>query len=351
MSAATMHPGYLVRPDWLARGHEDVLEPALPIIDPHHHLWDRPDARYLFADLISDMDCGHNVTASVFVQCRSMYRASGPEAMRAIGEVEYVNGAAAQAASGLYANTQGHQMAACLGIVAGADLILGAGVDAVFERMRGIAGDRFVGIRNSVAWHESPDVRSSSVLPPPGLMMNPAFREGVGRLARHNLSLDIWAYQTQLAEVLDLARSFPDVTMIVDHLGGPLAAGPYAGRRDELFGDWKAAITKLAALPNTRMKLGGLGMKVGGFTFHEQTVPPTSRQLADAWTPYIATAIDLFGPSRCMFETNFPVCKGQFSARTFWNACKRLSAGASVSEKTALFSGTAAAVYRLGAAA
>jgi L-fuconolactonase len=342
-----MHPGYPVRPDWLDRHEEDVLDPALPIIDPHHHLWDRAGARYLFADLMADMDCGHNVIASIFVQCRSMYRATGPEAMRSIGEVEYVNGAAAQAASGLYTNGFGTPMAACAGIVAGADLTLGAGVDAVFERMRGIAGDRFTGIRNSVAWHESPDVRSSSILPPPGLMSDRRFRDGVSRLARHNLSLDIWAYQTQLAEALDLARAYPDVTMIIDHLGGPLAAGPYAGRRDELFEPWKADIAALAALPNTRIKLGGLGMKVGGFTFHERAEPPTSRQLADAWRPYVDTAINLFGPARCMFETNFPVCKGQFSARAFWNACKLLAAGASAAEKTALFSGTARSVYRL----
>ncbi len=347
-TTATVSPGYPVRLDWLARNSEPVLEPELVIVDPHHHLWHRTgtdqSAHYLFPELLADMNCGHNVRATVFVQCRSMYRQTGPEAMRSVGEVEFVNGIAAQAASGFYG-----PRFACAGIVAGADLTLGAGVDAVLERMRAVAGDRFVGIRNSVAWHESPDVRSSMILPPPGLMADKKFRAGVGRLAAHNLSLDVWAYQTQAAEVLDLARAHPGVTMIIDHLGGPLAVGPYAGKRDELFADWEAGLTALAALPNTRIKLGGLGMKVGGFTFQDGTEPPTSQQLATAWKPYVDTAIELFGPSRAMFESNFPVCKGMFGASAFWNACKRLSAGYSAAEKAALFSGTATAVYRLPA--
>ena len=348
---AAVSPGYPVRLDWLARNQEAVIEPDLPIIDPHHHLWHRAgsfeqagdqSAHYLFPELLADMTCGHNVRATVFVQCRSMLRQSGPDAMRSVGEVEFVNGIAAQAASGFYG-----PRFACAGIVAGADLTLGAGVEPVLERMRAVAGDRFVGIRNSVAWHESPDVRASMILPPPGLMADKRFREGVGRLAAHKLSLDIWAYQTQAAEVLDLARAEPGVTMIIDHLGGPLAAGPYAGKRDELFGVWKAGLAALAKLPNTRIKLGGLGMKVGGFPFQDAVEPPTSQQLADAWKPYVDTAIQLFGPSRAMFESNFPVCKGMFGASAFWNACKRLSAGCSATEKTALFSGTAADVYKL----
>jgi L-fuconolactonase len=347
----TVSPGYPVRLDWLARNQEAVLEPELPIVDPHHHLWhrvgriDHPNdqsGHYLFPELLADMTCGHNVRASVFVQCRSMYRQTGPEAMRSVGEVEFVNGIAAQAASGFY----GPRLA-CAGIVAGADLTLGAAVDPVFERMRAVAGARFVGIRNSVAWHESPDVRSSMVLPPPGLMADRRFREGVSRLPAHNLSLDIWAYQTQAAEVLDLARAHPDVTIIIDHLGGPLAVGPYAGKRDAMFVGWKAGLAALAKLPNTRIKLGGLGMKVGGFGFQEATEPPTSAELAAAWKPYVDTAIELFGPSRAMFESNFPVCKGMFGASAFWNACKRLSAGFTPTERAALFSGTAAGVYRL----
>ncbi len=334
--------GYAIREAWLARSREDVIEPDLPIVDPHHHLWDRPEERYLLSEFLADMNDGHDVRATVFVQCRSMYRKTGPEALRPVGEVEFVNGVAAQTASGFY----GHRLA-CAGIVAGADLTLGAGVDAVLERMRQVAGDRFCGIRNSVAWHESPDVRSSHILPPPGLMADARFREGASRLARHGLSLDVWAYQTQLGEVLDLARANPGTTLVIDHLGGPLATGPYLGKRNEMFAHWQTSLADLARLPNTRIKLGGLGMQVSGFTFHERPEPPTSAELTAAWRPYVETAIALFGARRAMFESNFPVDKGMYGYRAFWNACKHLASGCSHDEKTALFSGTAIDVYRL----
>jgi L-fuconolactonase len=319
-----------------------VLAPELPIVDPHHHLWDRRGETYLLPDLLTDLGSGHDVRATVFVQCRAMYRQSGPEEMRPLGEVEFVTGVAAQAASGTY----GKQLA-CAGIVAGPDLTLGARVDGVLEAMRAVAGERLCGVRNSVAWHESPDVRSSTILPPSGLMSDSRFREGVGRLKRHGLSLDVWAYQTQHDELLSLARAFPDTTIVIDHLGGPVAVGPYAGKRDEMFRRWRDSLADLARLPNTRLKLGGLGMRVGGFTFHTRPRPPGSEALAAAWRPYVETAIDLFTPGRCMFESNFPVDKGQFGYRAFWNACKRLAAGYSADEKTALFSGTAIEVYRL----
>lgn len=334
--------GYLIREDWLARLREDVIEPDLPIVDPHHHLWHRADERYLLPEMLADMNDGHDVRATVFVQCRSMYRRTGPEASRPVGEVEFVNGIAAQAASGFY----GRRLVGAA-IVAGADLTLGDQLDGVLERMREVAGDRLRGIRNSVAWHESPHVRSSTILPPPGLMADARFRAGAGRLARHGLSLDVWAYQTQLGELLALARTIPETTVVIDHLGGPLATGPYAGQRTEMFGSWRAAMAELARLPNTRVKLGGLGMQVGGFTFHEQPEPPTSTALAEAWRPYVEAAIELFGARRAMFESNFPVDKGMYGYRVFWNACKRLASGCSGTEKAALFSGTAIDVYRM----
>lgn len=340
----TARSGYDVREDWLARVREDVIEPELPVVDPHHHLWDRHGERYLFADLLADMSDGHDVRATVFVQCRAMYRPTGPEELRPIGEVEFVNGVAAQAASGFY----GRRLA-CVGIVAGADLSLGDRLDPILERMRAVAGSRLVGIRNSVAWHESPHVRSSYILPPAGLMSDSRFRVGVKRLARHGLSLDVWAYQTQHQELLALARDNPEIVIIVDHLGGPLACGPYAGKRQEMFAPWRAGLAELARLPNTRIKLGGLGMVVGGFDFQEHSDPPHSEQLARAWRPYVETAIDLFGPKRAMFESNFPVDKGMYSYRAFWNACKRLVTGGSQDERARLFSGTAIEVYRLPA--
>lgn len=335
-------PGFDVRPLWLARDVEDILDPDLTIVDPHHHLWDRDGDRYMLPELLADANDGHAVRATVFVQCRHAYRTSGPEALRPVGEVEAVVATAKAAV----ANGQG--VHACAGIVAGADLTLGANVSAVLDAMREVAGHRLCGIRNSVAWHAHPDVRSSSILPPPHLMADPRFRAGVRCLPRHKLSLDVWAYQTQHDEVLDLAATNPDTTIVIDHLGGPVASGPYRGKRDEMFASWKDGLKALAGLPNTYLKLGGLGMRVGGFDFHEAVAPPTSQQLADAWRPYVETGIALFGPARCMFESNFPVDKGMYGYRTFWNACKRLVAGASANEKTALFSGTATDVYKLG---
>jgi predicted TIM-barrel fold metal-dependent hydrolase len=321
---------------------EDVLEPDLTIVDPHHHLYHRDGDLYLLPELLADAADGHVVCATVFVQCRHAYRTSGPPALQPVGEVEAVVDTAEAAIA------DGRGVLACAGIVAGADLTLGADVSAVLEAMREVAGHRLSGIRNSVAWHPHPDVRSSAILPPPHLMADERFRAGVRCLSRHNLSLDVWAYQTQHDELLDLAVANPDTTIVIDHLGGPVASGPYRGKRDELFAGWKDGLKALAALPNTRLKLGGLGMRVGGFDFHEAVEPPTSPQLADAWRPYVETGIALFEPARCMFESNFPVDKGMYSYRTFWNACKRLAAGASAQEKSALFSATAIEVYKLG---
>jgi predicted TIM-barrel fold metal-dependent hydrolase len=339
---STVSPHISVREDWLNSRTEEVLDPDQPIVDAHHHLWDRPGERYLFPEYLADVVSGHNVVASIFAQCRSMYREAGPEEMRPVGEVEFVNGVAAQSASGLY----GH-FRACAAIVGFADLTLGAKVTSVLEAERRAGGDRLRGIRNTTAWHEDPAIRSNPKPPPRGLLSSDAFRQGVRCLARENLSLDVWAYHTQLREVIDLARQNQDVSLILDHVGGPLGLGPYAGQRDAVFADWKANIVELAALPNVTVKLGGLGMKTTGFTFHEQPQPPGSRELAEEWRPYIQTCIDLFGPDRCMFESNFPVDKGMFSYLILWNAFKRIADKFTEAEKRALFSGTATRVYRL----
>ncbi len=331
-----------VREDWLAQSNEVVLEPDLLIVDPHHHLWDEGDGRYLFPELISDLNSGHDVRATVYVQCRSMYRRSGPVEMRPVGEVEFVNGVAAQSASGLYGTR-----AACAGIVGFADLALGQRAVPILEALIRAGGDRLRGIRVPVVFHAHPDVKSSVATPPRDLMLDAAFQEGVRLLPRYNLSLDVWAYHTQLGEIEALALAAPQVTIIVNHAGGPIGVGPYEGRKDEVFAEWRRGMTALAALPNIRVKLGGLGMRVSGLTFHARPAPPSSQELADAWRSYVETAIELFGAHRCMFESNFPVDKGMYSYRTFWNACKRLSASCTASEKAELFSGTANRVYRL----
>lgn len=335
-------PHLAVRPDWLAQHAEPVLDPELPIIDAHHHLWDRPGARYLFDQFLADVSSGHNIVGSVYAQCRSMLRADGPPELRPLGEVEFINGLAAQSASGLYGTAR-----LCAGIIGGADLRLGAALEPVLEAMSAAAGGRLCGMRNSTAWHADERVRSNPVQPPPGLLANADLRTGAALLARHGLALDVWAYHSQLAEVLDLARALPDLTIVLNHAGGPLGIGPYAGRRQEVLLEWRASMTALARLPNVFVKLGGLAMQVSGFDFHLLAVPPDSRQLATAWQPYIATCIELFGPQRCMFESNFPVDKGMCAYPVVWNAYKRLAAQYTLEERTALFSATAARVYGL----
>jgi predicted TIM-barrel fold metal-dependent hydrolase len=342
-SAAPPSPTYLpVRQAWLDRRTEPILEPELPIVDPHHHLWDRPEWRYLLDELLADTSSGHNIVATVYVQARAMYRATGPEELRPVGETEFINGVAAMSASGIYGKTR-H----CAGIVGHADLTLGGRVEPVLAaHIRG-GGDRFRGIRHITAWDADASVRNPAYSPPRGLLGDKSFREGFAVLGRLGLSFDAWLYHPQIGELADLARAFPATKIVLNHVGGPIGIGAYAGKRNEVFAVWAASIKTLAACPNACVKLGGLGMRMGGFGFHEQPEPPSSEALAAAWRPYVETCIDAFGASRCMFESNFPVDKGSYGYPVFWNACKLLAKGASKTEKTDLFAGTAARFYRL----
>ncbi len=339
--ATTSH--YLpVREDWLARRTEAPLEPALPIVDPHHHLWDRPHWRYMLPDLLADLNAGHNVTGTVFVQCRAFHRAAGPEEMRPVGETEFVNGVAAMSASGQYGAAR-----VCAGIVGHADLRLGARVAPVLEEHIRAGGGRFRGIRHITAWDDDPVMLNPGYPMPPKLMEDTNFREGLATLARAGLTFDAWLYHPQIAELTALARALPQARIVLDHVGGPLGIGRYAGRREEVFAVWRPAIRELATCPNVHVKLGGLGMRINGFGFEEGQDPPSSEDLADAWRPYMETCIEAFGAERCMFESNFPVDKGAYSYAVCWNAFKRLASGASAVEKTALFSTTATRFYRL----
>ena len=345
MSATTApaHSHYLpVRQAWLDRVKEPILEPDLPIVDPHHHLWDRSDWRYLLDDLLADTNAGHNIVGTVFVQCRAMHRADGPEALRPVGETEFVNGVAAMAASGGYGKSK-----ICAGIVGTTDFRLGAGVQEVLEAHIRAGGGRFRGIRHISAWDAEPLVNNPNYAPPPGMLGHADFREGFSRLAPLGLSFDAWLYHPQIDDLTSLARAFPDTQIVLDHCGGPLAIGAYAGKRAEIFPVWAAAIRRLAECPNVHVKLGGLGMRINGYDFHEKTDPPTAQTLADAWRPYIETCIDAFGTSRCMFESNFPVDKGSYSYAAYWNACKILTKNAGADEKADLFNRTAARFYRL----
>ncbi len=328
---------------WLAQVREEIVEPARPVCDPHHHLWDHPGSRYLLDELLEDVGSGHNVVSTVFVECASMYRADAPEALRPVGETEFVNGVAAMSASGAYG-----RLRACAGIVGFADLTLGARVGEVLD-LHLARSDRFRGIRHAAGWDPDERVRNSHTHPPRGLLLDPAFRAGFAELARRGLSFDAWLYHPQIPELTDLARAFPDVTIVLDHLGGPLGIGPYEGRREEILEGWRRDLAELARCDNVHAKLGGMVMPINGFGFHKRDRPPTSDELVAATSRYYRHAIDCFGPERCMFESNFPVDKQSCSYHVLWNAFKKLVADASEVEKARLFHDTAVEVYRLGA--
>jgi predicted TIM-barrel fold metal-dependent hydrolase len=330
------------RPDWLALRKEEVLDPQRPIVDPHHHLWDRGGQRYLIEEMVDDIASGHNIIATVYVEARSMYRASGPEALRPVGEVEFANGVAAMSASGGY----GHA-AICAGIVGHANLLLGDGARAVLEAEMIAGNGRFRGIRHSAAWDADADVAGMYATRPKGLLLDPTFRKGFACLAPLGLSFDAWLFHPQIGELADLARAFPDTKIVLDHCGGLLGIGSYANRREEIFASWKASIREIAKCPNVVVKLGGLAMRLLGYDFHERAMPPSSEEAAAAWRPYIETCIEAFGPERGMFESNFPPDKGQCSYQVIFNAFKRIAAQYSEAEKTALFSKTATDFYKL----
>jgi L-fuconolactonase len=341
---------------------ETILDPDLPIIDPHHHLWDWPAAiladrptplhgfdsvvsrsmRYLLPEFLADLNSGHNIRATVFVQCSAMYRADGPDAFKPVGETEFANGVAAMCASGRYGEVR-----ACAGIVGHVDLTMGGVVGEALEAHLQAAGERFKGIRHTASYDADPDVLGLLARIGGGLYESKAFREGYKQLAKHGLSFDSWLLEPQLPELINLARAFPDTPVILDHVGTPLGNGRYLGKREERFATWRASILKLAELPHVSVKLGGLAMPFCNFPSFLQTPPALSTQLAAEWKPYIETCIELFGPERCMFESNFPVDLGSCTYPVLWNAFKVLARNYSADEKTALFSGTARKVYRL----
>ncbi len=328
------------RSDWLELTAEEALEPELPVCDPHHHLWDYPASRYLVDEFRSDLAGGHRVEHSVFVECRQFYRADGPEALRPVGETAQVDSLAGPAAAPYGAV----ELAA--GIVGFADLSLGAGVEAVLEAHMA-ASERFRGVRHATAWDESDQIHNAHTRPPPGLLGEAGFRAGVACLERLGLRFDAWLYHHQLAELTDLAQTFPGLPIVLDHMAGPLGIGPYAGRREEVFEGWRRGLADLADCSNVFVKLGGRTMSMAGFGWHKRPRPPGSEELAEALAPYFETCIALFGADRCMFESNFPVDRAGASYTVLWNAFKRVTRGYPAGERAALFAGTARGFYAI----
>ena len=337
---------------------EAILEPDLPIIDPHHHLWDlRPllpafpeprhdfletlagAAYYTFDQLHEDTHSGHNVVATVFMECGAFYDAGRGDELKSVGEVEFVNGVAAQGASGLYGDYR-----PCAAIVGHADLALGARAGEVLDALQA-ASQRFVGIRHAAAWDADPEVLGPPFHAPEGLYRDTKFREGFAELGKRGLTFDAWLLEPQLGDVLDLARAFPDQPIVLDHCGTPLNIACYRGKLPEHFDRWRHSIKAIAECPNVSVKLGGLAMAFCGLPEEGPAKGFGSEHLAALWRPYIETCIEAFGASRAMFESNYPVDRWGASYPVLWNTFKRLARSASADEKRDLFAGTAARVY------
>ena len=328
------------RQDWLDKAPaEDILEPDLEIIDTHHHFWDEP-GRYLLDDLLADTGSGHNVVATVFIECRSHYRAGGPEELRPVGEVEFVARIAEES------ERRGGTRAAA-GIVGFADLTLGDQLEPVLEALTDSASGRLRGIRHAAGWDADPGIGNNHHGAGPGFYLRDDFQQGLRRLAAKDLVLDGLVYHPQHADLLALARACPEARIVMNHTGMPLGYGAYAGRREEVYATWRSGMEAIAACPNVDLKLGGMMMRLAAYDYNAVPAPPSSAELADHWRPYIEPCIELFGPERCTFESNYPVDKMGIGYAALWNAFKRIAAGASDDEKRALFAGTARRIYRL----
>ena len=330
--------------DWLALTQEDPIEPDIPLCDPHHHFWDGrsgsvPYQRYLLHELMADLDSGHNVRSTVFVEARSMYRAAGPEELRPVGEVEFVQGLAAASASGTYGESR-----AAAAIVGHADLKLGDNVAPVLEALQAASPNRFKGIRHNVTWSPDPSLDNRETQ---GIMANDTFRAGARVLAGMGLSLDVMLSFPQLPELADFARAVPDVPIILNHVGGVSRTGIYAGQDDDVIPAWREGIAAVAECPNVVCKLGGLGMPRWGFGWHARNTPIGSEELAEAMAPWLNYCIEQFGPDRCMLESNFPPDKVSFSYNIMYNAFKRFSQGYSPSERANLLHDAAVRAYRI----
>ena len=330
--------------DWLATNQEPALDPDQKIIDPHHHLWDaRPDGprlRYFLDELLEDTK-DLNVRQTVFIECGAMYNADAPTAMAPVGETEYVAGVAAQSASGLYG-----EIRACAGIVSHADLLLGAAVGEVLDAHMATS-DRFRGIRHHASWDASPDVPNSRIVDQPHIYLNETYREGFAELGKRGLSFEAWLYHPQIPELTDLARAFPETSIILNHLGGPLGVGPYAGKHDDYFPDWRDSISELATCGNVVAKVGGIQMVVNGFGWEQMERAPSSDELLERNRRWYEHTIQSFGPERCMFESNFPVDKVCCSYTNMYNQFFKLAADYPQDERDAMFHDTAQRVYRL----
>ena len=339
-------PHLPVRQEWLNQHIEDPISPNIPIIDPHHHLWDVGFGRYYIEELLEDINSsGHNILSTVYIMSSSntkIYSKDGLEEFKPLTEIEFATSEGKRA--DLIPNNRVKVNASIVGSV---DLTYGNKLQPVLEKAVNISEGRLKGIRMLLASHTDPRISSGAVKSDLGLMLHPNFIDGAKCVQDANLSLDFWIYHTQLNEMEKIARALPDLTIILNHIGGPIHIGEYEGKQAATHREWRSAMMRLSRIPNINVKLGGLGMAVNGAKFHNSKFPPNSVQLSDVWKPWIYETIDMFGFDRCMFESNFPVDKGSCSYGALWNAFKILAKDMSDDEINKLFSKNAAKIYKI----
>jgi predicted TIM-barrel fold metal-dependent hydrolase len=271
----------------------------------------------------------------VFVEADARYRTDGPEELRSVGETEFVSTVVEEA------DRRGIKTKIAAGIVAHADMDLGARVDVVLDAHERAAPGRLRGIRDmAVLDRMTPEAD-------PRRMLQTEFRAGLRRLAARGLSFDIYVFQVQLPDVIETVRALPEVTFVLNHLGGLAGIHPWRGRREELFPRWQRDISTLAGEPNVYLKLGGMNMFIPGFDWHKGDRLPSSAQLVEATRRFFDHGIESFGPDRCMFESNFSPDALSGSYRTLWNSFKLIAQDYTPEEKADMFAGTASRVYRL----
>ena len=333
---------------WIDRVQEEIIDPDREIIDPHHHLWHGPpnppgvkeSYRYLLEDLWKDSSSGHNIKKTVFIDCGQEYYTDGPEQFKPVGETEFVVAIARQARSD-------PSQAQIAGIIGHANMMLGASVKEVLELHEEKGDGLFRGIRHAGGWDKDDRVKNAHSHPTAHIYLEDKFQEGLQELSSLNMVFDTWHYHNQIKDLTELAKNLPDLVIVHDHFGGPLGIGPYKGKREEIFAQWKEDIFELSQCKNVYSKLGGLAMPVNGWDWHKKEKPATSDEIISEQSSYYLYALDCFGSERCMFESNFPVDKQSVSYPVIWNAYKKLVKDFGETDKENLFYRTAENVYKL----
>ena len=329
--------------EWIAQIKEEIIDPKLPIIDPHHHLWNGDNQLagtfpYLIENLNEDTFSGHNIVGTIFMECAQGYYSDGEEKYKPVGETEFV-------VNLIKDSKKLPESTNIIGIIGFADLMFGSEVRGVLNKHILKGEGLFRGIRHAAGWDKNNEIHNSHSNPIENIYHNKNFMKGAEELINLNLTFDAWHYHHQITDLSIFSKKYPELSIIHDHFGGPLGVGPYEGKRQEIFKKWKDDISLLSESKNVYAKLGGLAMPVNGWNFHKQDKPASSEQIVDMHHEYYLHTIDCFGVDRCMFESNFPVDRRSISYHVLWNAFKKMVSDYSDEDKNKLFFKNAKDIY------